>query len=180
MVSFDKDHSSKGVAGKFRGSRISYSSVIVRIDRKPKSERYSKPKTVSPRYFISDWSSLSKEDICMPLDQLLYSSSVEDRFHATTGTLHSLDTVILDVAPHIRQILRTEYERRHFKSEKLSLDSLWSNKRKTRGQAKEESEGRKRYFNDRVDEDVVLKTWLDITACTEIIDHTGNDLHKME
>jgi hypothetical protein len=55
----------------------------------------------------------------------------------------------------------------------MSLDTLWSNKRKTRGQAKEESEGRKRYFNNRVDGDVVLKTWLDVTPCTEIIDHTG-------
>ena len=101
---------------------------------------------------------------------------MEDRYHPTTGSLHSLDTIILDVAPQIRHILRTEQARRRFKPEQMSLENLWSNKRKTRRQAKEEQEGRKRYFGSRVDADTVLKTWLEI-PCTEKNDHIG-ELHE--
>ena len=101
---------------------------------------------------------------------------MEDRYHPTTGTLHSLDTVILDVVPQIRHILRTEQSRQHFTPEQMLLQNLWSNKRKTRGQVKEEREGRKRYFERRVDAETVLKTWLEI-ACTETNDHIG-ELHE--
>ena len=90
--------------------------------------------------------------------------------------MHSLNTMILDIAPQIRCILRTEHERRRFKSEQMSLDNLWSHKRRTRGQAKEEQEGRKRYFENKIDGDIVLKTWLEL-SCTE---DTGDNWHERE
>jgi hypothetical protein len=103
---------------------------------------------------------------------------LEDRYHPTTGTLHSFDTIILDVAPQIRHILRAERARQHFKRDQMLLENLWSNKRKTRGKLKEEQEGRKRYFENRVDADTVLKTWLEI-PCTEK-NHDRGELHGEE
>jgi hypothetical protein len=61
----------------------------------------------------------------------------------------------------------------------MSLDNLWSSKRRTRRQAKEETEGRKRYFDNRIDADIVLGTWFE-TTCTGNIDYNGNDLHEEE
>lgn len=107
---------------------------------------------------------LSREDVCGPLEEILYSSTIDDRLLPTIGTLHSFDTVILDVVPQIRHVVRSESERRRTKPEQMSLDSIWRNKRITRGQAREEREGRKRYFDDRIDAEAVLKTWLDING----------------
>lgn len=41
------------------------------------------------------------------------------------------------------------------------------NKRTTRRKLKEEKEGRKRYFENRLESEPVLKTWLDITCSSE-------------
>jgi hypothetical protein len=94
----------------------------------------------------------------------LYNAASEDRFQATLGTLHSPTTIILDVAPQIRHILRVEHERRKFKPEQVSLENLWTNKRTTRRKLKEEKEGRKRYFENRLESESVLKTWLEVTC----------------
>jgi hypothetical protein len=109
---------------------------------------------------------LSRDEILNPLEAILYASSVDDRFSPTLGTLYSLDTIILDVLPQIRQTLRTEHRR--MKPAQVLLNNIWSNKRITRGLAKEEKEGKRRYFGNRIDENSVLMTWLDIST-------TGND-----
>ena len=109
---------------------------------------------------------LSREHIYDPLDELLYVTTLDDKFLPTTGLLHSFNTVVLDVAPQIRYILRHEHERKKFKPEQMLLEPLWTNTRKTRRQMKEEQEGRKRWFEDKVDPESVLKTWVDI-PCTE-------------
>ncbi len=61
----------------------------------------------------------------------------------------------------------------------MLLQNLWSNKRKTRGQIKEEQEGRKGYFESRVDANIVLKTWLEVPY-TESNDNNGELLHEEE
>jgi hypothetical protein len=76
--------------------------------------------------------------------------------------LDSLDTIIIDVAPQIRQILRSDDQTTRHKPEQMSLDKLWSNRRVTRKQVRDEQEGKKRYFDDKVDVEAVLKTWLEL------------------
>src|SRR5271170_5639411 len=116
---------------------------------------------------ISNNSYHTREEICESLDGILYNAASEDRFQATLGTLHSPTTIILDVAPQIRHILHVEHERRKFKPEQLSLENLWTNKRATRRKLKEEKEGRKQYFQNRLDSESVLKTWLEVTCSKE-------------
>ena len=89
--------------------------------------------------------------------------------------MHSFDTIIVDVAPQIRQILRTEQMGKRAKAQQMSPNGIWSNKRITRGQMKEENEGKKRYFDTRLDAEGVLKTWLEIPGA-ESTDHKG-DMH---
>jgi len=98
----------------------------------------------------------------------LYSSVAEDKFQPTLGTLHTTETIAIDVAPQIRSILRTEIYRQRPTSEQVLLENLWTNKRKTRKKVKEEREGKKRYFDARViNYDLVLKTWIDIPPAEE-------------
>ena len=118
----------------------------------------------------------TREEICESLDEILYTVASEDRFQATLGTLHSPTTIILDVAPQIRHILRIEHERRKFKPEQLSLENLWTNKRTTRRKLKEEKEGRKRYFENRLESESVLKTWLEVTCSKE--DDEMKEVHE--
>jgi len=58
----------------------------------------------------------------------------------------------------------------------MSLDNLWTNKRKTRGQLKEEQEGRKSYFDNKIDGHTALKTWLQVSYTTENMDHSEDDI----
>lgn len=74
--------------------------------------------------------------------------------------MHSLDIILTDVAPYIRHILRTEHERKPRQSDQLLIENLFTRVRKTRRQVKEEQEGRKKWFNDKVDSEAALKTWL--------------------
>lgn len=77
--------------------------------------------------------------------------------------MHTRQTIATEVAPQIRNILRTESHRQRQPPQTVSLENLWMNIRKTRGKVKEEQEGKKRYFDARVmDHDIVLKTWMDI------------------
>jgi hypothetical protein len=43
--------------------------------------------------------------------------------------------------------------------------------RKTRSQAKEEQEGTKRWFDDKVDPGAVLKTWLEVIVTNDDTGH---------
>lgn len=94
----------------------------------------------------------------------MYCSVQDDKYAASLGTLHSLDTIIVDVLPQIRQILRSERTEKLMKESPVSLGSRWSNKRITRGKIKDEKEGKKCYFDNRVDTDSVLSTWLDTSG----------------
>jgi len=69
--------------------------------------------------------------------------------------------MILDVAPHIRQILRVEHERKNDHRKQSFQGNLWNNRCKTRGQRKAEREGRTKYFRDKVDAELILKTWIE-------------------
>ena len=120
----------------------------------------------------------SQEDICGCLDGILYARTSDERFQGTIGTLHSHTTIILDVVPQIRHILRTEHERRKFKPEELSLENLWTNKRATRRKVKEDKNGRKRYFEHRIESEPVLKTWLEVTCPRE--EDEREELHEEE
>ena len=71
-----------------------------------------------------------------------------------------------------------EHVRQRFKPEQMVVENLWSNKRKTRRQVKQEQEGRKRYFENRIDADTVLMTWLEIPSSEEN-DHIGES-HEVE
>jgi hypothetical protein len=96
------------------------------------------------------------------LEQILYASSGDGRYSLTCGTLDSLDSIILDVAPQIRNILRIEHQAKRRKMENISLQNLWTNKRITRKRTRDEKEGKKAYFDDRIDAEAVLNTWLNI------------------
>ena len=87
----------------------------------------------------------------------------EEKFQPTIGTMHIPQTIVLDVAPQIRGILRAEHHRRRQPPQQVLLGNLWTNTRKTRRKLKQEHEGKTRYFDERFfDDDVVLKTWMDI------------------
>ena len=103
---------------------------------------------------------LSPEEICQSLDELLYVTTLDDKYFPTVGILHSFDPIVTDVAPQVRHILRTESQRQERKPDQLLLESLWTNVRKTRRQVKEVQEGRKKWFDDKIDPEAVLKTWL--------------------
>lgn len=106
---------------------------------------------------------LSRQEICDPLDELFCIPVLEDRYYPTVGILHSLDTIVTDLVPQIRHILRTEHQRRERKAEQLPLETLWANARKTRRRVKEEQEGQKKHFEDKkIDPEAVLKTWLKV------------------
>jgi hypothetical protein len=134
---------------------------------------------------MSDYSCLltcsyfSRDKVIDPLDELLYVSTLEDKYLPTVGISHSFATVVQDVAPFIRHIIRHEHERKGIKPDQMSLESLWSNTRKTRRQVKQEQEGRKSWFADKqLDHDAVLKTWLDI-SCTQRDGNIGDlDMEK--
>jgi hypothetical protein len=104
---------------------------------------------------------------------LLYVSTLDEKYLPTVGLIHPFTTVVQDVAPYIRDIIRIENERKATKPEQIPLDGLWNNIRKTRRQVKEEQEGRKRWFADKLNPEAVLKTWMDI-SCTQNDGYTGN------
>jgi hypothetical protein len=129
---------------------------------------YPRPYTPPLSRLISRYT--RPEAISDALEGLLYSSVSEDKFQPTLGTLHTPQTIALDVAPQIRNILRTENQRQR-QPRQVLLENLWTNVRKTRGKVKEEQEGKTRYFDARViDHDVVLKTWMDIPEASEMMD----------
>lgn len=108
----------------------------------------------------------------------MFVSTLDDKYLPTVGMLHSFPTIVKDVAPYIRHIMRTEHNRRATKPEQMSLEGLWNNVRKTRSQVKEEQGGRKRWFADKLDPEAVLKTWMDI-SCTQSDGSTGeNDMEN--
>jgi hypothetical protein len=114
---------------------------------------------------------ISRDSFCEVFEELLYVSTLDDKYLPTVGLIHSFATVVQDVAPYIRDIIRAENDRKATRSEQMSLDSLWNNIRKTRRQVKEEQEGRKRWFADKLNPEAVLKTGMDI-SCTESDDYT--------
>ena len=60
----------------------------------------------------------------------------------------------------------------------MLLEHLWKNKRKTRGRSREEKEGNKRYFDDRIDAEAVLKTWSAISRPD--CDNQNEEMHEDE
>jgi hypothetical protein len=109
---------------------------------------------------------LTREDIYDPLERILHISTLDDRLYPTVGTLHTVTPVVLDLAPQIRHILRAEHRRRENKLAETLSQNLWGNVPRTRSRNKEQKEGRKRWFGDKLDHEAVLKTWLDV-AITE-------------
>lgn len=103
---------------------------------------------------------LTPEQISHPFDELLYITTLDEKYYPTIGVMHSLDIILTDVAPYIRHILRTEHERKPGQPDQLLIGNLFTRVRKTRRQVKEEQEGRKKWFNDKVDSEAALKTWL--------------------
>lgn len=100
---------------------------------------------------------LSPQYIRDQLDGILYKYTIEDKFSPGIGTLDSLNSIILDVAPQIRNILRSECKEKKSMAE---LDKMWSNKRVTRKEIRDIQKGKKRYFNNKIEPEAVLKTWL--------------------
>lgn len=103
---------------------------------------------------------LSKDDLYDPLDELLYVSTLDEKYLPTQGLLHPLSTISTDIAPQIRHILLHEHQRQKFPTKQISLDSLWTNTRATRNQVKAAQEGKRKYFGDKVDAQAVLRTWI--------------------
>jgi len=118
---------------------------------------------VHPRTYTSLSSSLtyrylSKSDIYDPLEELLYVSTLDDRYLPTQGLLQPLSIIATDIAPLIRNMLLHEHERQKFPAEQFSLDALWTNTRATRTQVKAAQEGKRKYFGDKVDMQAALST----------------------
>ena len=103
---------------------------------------------------------LSKDDIYDPLDELLYVTTLEERYLPTQGLLQPLSTIVTDIAPLIRHILHHEHQRQKLPSEQVSLDALWTNTRATRNKVKAAQEGKQKYFGDKVDAQMVVRTWI--------------------
>ena len=103
---------------------------------------------------------LSKDDLYDPLDELLYVSTLDEKYLPTQGLLHPLSTISTDIAPQIRHILLHEHQRQNFPAKQMSLESLWTNARATRNQVKAAQEGKLKYFGDKVDAQAVLRTWI--------------------
>jgi hypothetical protein len=103
--------------------------------------------------------------------------TVEEKYNVTVGITHSFGTIVTDVLPQIRHILRTEHQRKERQPEQPLPESLWANVRKTRRQVKEVQEGRKKWFDDRVNAEAVLKTWLkvDIPGASDSAESMGLD-----
>jgi len=101
---------------------------------------------------------LSKSDIYDPLEELLYVSTLDDRYLPTQGLLQPLSIIATDIAPLIRNMLLHEHERQKFPAEQFSLDALWTNTRATRTQVKAAQEGKRKYFGDKVDMQAALST----------------------
>jgi hypothetical protein len=111
------------------------------------------------RHLISRY--LLRQEILDPLDPLLYISNGEDRFLPTVGTMHTLETIVVDLVPQLRHILRSERSRK-MNPEQMLLENVWSNKRVTRRTVKQEQQGKKSYFENIIDGGSVLKTWLEV------------------
>ena len=103
---------------------------------------------------------LSRDDLYGPLDELLYVTTLDEKYLPTQGLLQPLSTIATDIAPLIRYILLHEHQCQKFPVQQISLDALWTNTRATRKQVKAAQEGKRKYFGDKVDAQAVLRTWI--------------------